>query len=284
MKPQISYQVGQILAGHYLVHKASAGDLTETYLCFDRVSSVPRTLMTYQAPYWPEPPIAVAAATRAAATPRAAALSAALASAAEPWRALPDHPNLIRCYGLVEVDGRPMLELEPNAAPPQRPARLRDWLTGPLDPAQACVAAIDVARALVQLEQAWPGAAHGDLQPANSVVDQGGKARLTGFAFANALRNAGPMDVGTASRPFRSAPAFDVSQSLEGWVGTPLYMAPETWQGATPDLRADIYALGCLLYQMLAGRPPYASHGLEGLKRQHLRSAVPALHGCGLPG
>ena len=123
MKPQVSYQVGQILAGRYLVHKASAGDLTETYLCFDRVSSVPRTLVTFQAPYWLEPPAAREPSTRAGApTTLSAALSAALTSAADLWRALPEHPNLVRCYGVVEVDGRPCSSSNPS--PRRRSGRL----------------------------------------------------------------------------------------------------------------------------------------------------------------
>ena len=170
MKPQISYAVNQILAARYLVHKASAGDLIETYLCFDRALSAPRTLVTFQTPFWQD-----------------ASLASALALAAEPWRALPEHPNLVHCYGLVQIDGRPLLELEPIAEPPQRPACLRDWLPGPLEPAQALALAIDICRALDQLERTQPGAAHGDLQPANVLIDLQGRARLSGFALANAL-------------------------------------------------------------------------------------------------
>jgi len=268
VKPQLRYQVGQCLAARYLVHKASAGDLTETYLCFDRALFVPRTLITFQAPYWQD-----------------AGLADELALAAEPWRVLPEHPNLVRCYGLVQIDGRPMLELEPNPALPQRPTCLRDWLSGPLEPAQALGFAIDVCRALDQLGQAQPGAAHGDLQPANILVDQQGKARLTGFAFANALRAAAPAcNAGrSVSRLPWQTTALDATQCLDGRVGTPLYMAPETWQGTAPDLRADFYALGCLLYQMLAGHPPYTQRTLEGLKRQHLRAPVPGLKAAGRP-
>ena len=60
-------------------------------------------------------------------------------------------------------------------------------------------------------------------------------------------------------------------------------MAPEIWQGAAPDQRADFYALGCILYQMLAGHPAFTSRSIEGLERLHLQAVVPGLRAAGLP-
>lgn len=70
-----------------------------------------------------------------------------------------------------------------------------------------------------------------------------------------------------------------------GIIGTPAYMAPEQWVGEEIDGRADIYALGVVLYELLAGRPPFSAATPLGLMRQHLEVPVPPLaaHGVGVP-
>ena len=61
-------------------------------------------------------------------------------------------------------------------------------------------------------------------------------------------------------------------------VGTPVYMAPEQWRPGHPvDHRADVYALGCLLFELLSGRPPFTESDEIGLMRAHLESAPPPL-------
>jgi len=57
--------------------------------------------------------------------------------------------------------------------------------------------------------------------------------------------------------------------TCDGPVGTPLYMAPETLRHGTVSTRSDVYALGCLLYEMLAGCPPFENGSLLALLEQH---------------
>jgi eukaryotic-like serine/threonine-protein kinase len=66
-------------------------------------------------------------------------------------------------------------------------------------------------------------------------------------------------------------------------IGTPFYMSPEQWFGdlageGALDHRADIYALGCTLYELLAGRPPFVARTTEEMRQQHLREEPPPLH------
>lgn len=96
-----------------------------------------------------------------------------------------------------------------------------------------------VAEALDALDRA--GWTHADVKPDNILVAPSGHATL--------------IDLGLARRP------ADQDRDLVGCLaGTPRYMAPEALlSGRSPDIRSDIYSLGAVLYEMLTGRPPYAS-------------------------
>ena len=65
--------------------------------------------------------------------------------------------------------------------------------------------------------------------------------------------------------------------SPHGTIGTPAYMAPEQWLGGDVDGRADLYSLGIVLYELLAGSPPFTATTSQGLMRQHLETPVPPL-------
>lgn len=109
------------------------------------------------------------------------------------------------------------------------------------------------------------GVVHLDLKPANMLVQPNGCLLLTDFGLAHFLAGDGGL-----------------SSSVR--VGTPHYMAPERWDGK-PDKASDIYALGVILYQMLAGRLPFIGQTAPDLMRQHLNEAVPPMGSirAGLP-
>ena len=138
---------------------------------------------------------------------------------------------------------------------------LRDRLAaGPLPVADALRVGVDVAAALQAAHEA--GVVHLDVKPANvmvdSVTDAGGDA--------GALRRAVLVDFGLA----KSA-GLDPSVRDEP-VGTARYLAPEAagLLDAPADERADLYSLGVLLFECLAGRPPFEGAGVGEVLRQHL--------------
>jgi serine/threonine-protein kinase len=113
-------------------------------------------------------------------------------------------------------------------------AILRD--DGPLDPDRAAGIASRVADALAAAHAA--GIVHRDIKPANVMVAEDGSVKVLDFGIARAMD------------------ATTVTQNASV-LGTAAYMAPERALGKPADERSDIYSLGCVLYALLAGHPPF---------------------------
>ncbi len=105
------------------------------------------------------------------------------------------------------------------------------------------------------------GVVHRDIKPENILLS-GGHALVADFGIAAAI------DVAGGSRLTETGIA----------MGTPAYMSPEQALGErTLDTRADIYALGCVLYEMLAGEPPFTGPTAQVILARRLNEAVPSL-------
>ena len=138
---------------------------------------------------------------------------------------------------------------------------------GPLSPARALDIVRQTLRGLAFAH--GRGIAHRDLKPANiflqALPDHADHVRLLDFGMAKFLE-------GTSS------PGLAENLSLAGVVfGTPSYMAPEQAKAERVDTRADIYAAGAILFQLLAGRLPYVADTPEGIMEAHVREPVPSL-------
>jgi serine/threonine-protein kinase len=129
---------------------------------------------------------------------------------------------------------------------------------GALDPARAVAIAVQIVEALCAA--AAQGVVHCDLKPANIFVDQRDRVRLGDFGLAQIARIGVARDAGDAAI-----------------VGTVHYMAPELMGGVRQDVRSDIYAVGCILFQMLIGRVPFDGHGPWDVLRRHAEDPIPDL-------
>ena len=167
-----------------------------------------------------------------------------------------EHPRVVRVYSFGETAGRAyfvmeLVEGETLAARLQRTPRL------PVE--EALRIAREVAEALAA---AWArGLIHRDVKPSNIILDAEGHVHVADFGLAR------PVETGA-----------DPSITREGaFVGSPHYVAPEQVRAQTPDFRTDIYSLGIVLYEMLAGRRPFDGPSAMDVVTRHLNEPPPPL-------
>ena len=154
-----------------------------------------------------------------------------------------NHPHIAAIYGLEEADGVRGLVLELVEGP-----TLADRLaTGPVPVQETLVVARQIGDALEAAHER--GVIHRDLKPANIKITADGTVKVLDFGLAKVF---------ATKEAQHEVPAVAVDQSREGAIaGTTAYMSPEQSRGKTVDKRTDIWAYGCVLYEMLAGRPAF---------------------------
>jgi serine/threonine-protein kinase len=152
-----------------------------------------------------------------------------------------NHPHIGAIYGVEEFEGECALILELVNG-----QTLRDRLAGGALPVEDSV---NIARQIAEaLEAAHEkGILHRDLKPANIKITPNGTVKVLDFGLAKAVGPTGPGDV--------SVTAADTREGVV--VGTASYMSPEQARGRQVDKRTDIWAFGCVLYEMLTGRPAF---------------------------
>ncbi len=155
------------------------------------------------------------------------------------------HANIAAIHDIGEDAGRVFIAMELVEGESLR-SRLRE---GPLSPKEAARIARGVARGLSRAHD--KGVVHRDLKPENIVLDADGEPKILDFGLAKLDPRAGggpPELAATESR-----------LTEEGHLlGTPLYMSPEQMLGEDVDGRSDLFSLGIVLYEMLAGKRPFA--------------------------
>ncbi|HEY1909913.1 MAG TPA: protein kinase [Vicinamibacterales bacterium] len=174
------------------------------------------------------------------------------------------HKNVVRIHDLGEINGIKYITM-PYVEGADLATTLRH--AGQLTPSRALRIARGIVAGLVAAHKA--GVVHRDLKPANIMIDSGGEAVIMDFGIAHstsgpvvapeALDTVATVGVPTAStlpssKRRGALPSATAATMVGTVVGTIEYMAPEQIKGATVDQRADIYAFGLILYDMLAGR------------------------------
>ncbi len=124
-----------------------------------------------------------------------------------------------------------------------------------------------------------PGFVHRDLKPENILVGADrtykgkiSRVRVTDFGLVSVLQDAYESGFEDSGTDTRFAPGR--TQLTRGIVGTPHYMAPEQWEGGKLTVRTDIYAFGCILYEMLSGQPAVEGKSTDALVTGHCKGKI----------
>jgi serine/threonine protein kinase len=175
-----------------------------------------------------------------------------------------NHPNIAAIYGLEESGGAACLILELVEG---------NTLRGPLPIDKALEYARQITEALEAAHE--KGIIHRDLKPANVRVTRDGRIKVLDFGLAKAVWNA------QRDQDVSQIPTLTQLDTVVGRVvGTPPYMSPEQARGKPVDIRTDVWAFGCLLYELLTGKRAFQAETLEDtiaavLEREPDWSALP---------
>jgi serine/threonine-protein kinase len=168
------------------------------------------------------------------------------ATRARLWRearalAAVDHPGVVHVHGTGEHEGMPWIVMDyVHGVDLKRVLADR----GPLAVEVALRYAIQAAEALVAAHDA--GVIHRDLKPSNLLLTPEGRIVLVDFGIAKRRDGARDEDVLTSAREV---------------LGTPAYLSPEQLEHGLADERSDVWSLGCVLYEMVVGAPPFGRGG-----------------------
>jgi len=160
-----------------------------------------------------------------------------------------EHPNVIPIYDAGDVDGRLYLAMRLIGGPDLRGILRTE---GSLPAERACAICAQVASALDAAHA--KGLVHRDVKPSNVLVDVDDHVYLADLGIGRRLDEAGE----------------------DRSVGTPAYLAPEEIEGLPVDGRADVYSLGCLLFECLTGEAPFTDDSRLALAWAHLEQEPPA--------
>jgi len=166
-----------------------------------------------------------------------------------------NHPSVVRLYdidtatvGNVEV---PFIVMELVVGHPLT-ALIAD--RRPLPPDQALSIAADILTAVEFAHNA--GVVHRDIKPSNVMLTLAGTVKVTDFAIARPAAETG-------------------TTTTKGVLGTPAYLSPEQALGRKADPRSDLYSAGCLLFEMLTGRPPFVGRSAVATAYAHITDTPP---------
>ena len=181
-----------------------------------------------------------------------------------------DHPNIVTIFDIGEADGRHYMATEYVNG-----QTLREHMTAPEPVAAVLEIGIQIAAALEAAHQA--GIVHRDIKPENVIVRPDGLVKILDFGIAKLIekdpastsqacdqdavvnRTLSLDEYATNPDPLLNPPAPMIESTRPGLIlGTVSYMSPEQVRGQPIDARSDIFSLGVLLYEMVAGNPPFS--------------------------
>jgi Tol biopolymer transport system component len=173
-----------------------------------------------------------------------------------------NHPNIAAIYGVDEIDTRHFLVME--LVPGETLADRIKRSAIPIE--EALPIAKQIAEALEEAHE--KGIIHRDLKPANIKVTPDGKVKVLDFGLAKAYESEQAQVSASNSPTMMSMAATNAGLIL----GTAAYMSPEQARGRNVDKRTDLWALGCVLYEMLTGKPAFCGEDITEILASVVKS------------
>lgn len=173
------------------------------------------------------------------------------------WMRLSPHPNVVTAISAHWAEPEPPLVVLESVA-----HSLRDNIRAMgLGLARAVEVGVDICNGMLHISRTLPGFVHQDLKPENILIDDTGRAKVTDF--------------GLAEIPRETRQAYPQAEpESTGLVGTPAYMSPEQCLLLPRTATADIYSVGCVLWEVFTGRHPYPEAvTVEDFLDAHIRQA-----------
>ncbi len=247
---------GDWIEGRYEVSDVKRGGMGVVYLGYDRDKKEPVAIKTFQSRFL-DNERAVSRFNHEATT----------------WIMLEKHRYIVQARRVETIVGRPHIILEHISGPEGMGPDLRSWIDRKrLDLPQSMEFGLHIALGMQHASQRVPGLVHRDLKPANILVTHDAIAKITDFGLVRSLELTDvPLPGNDANAD--SNPRQNSANRLTRFgaiVGTAPYMSPEQCEAKDVDLRADIYAFGCILYEMLTGRQIFKEKKFNAWKQAHL--------------
>jgi len=228
--------IGQTLAHYQIKSQLGKGGMGEVYRAHDRKLGRDVAIKTLPPEFARDP-------DRVARFNREAKLLASL-----------NHPNIAAIYGLEESGGTNFLVLELAEG-----QTLADRIkAGPIPIEESLNLALQIAEALEAAHE--KGVIHRDLKPANIKVTPDSKVKVLDFGLAKAFEGE------QAEMNLSDSPTLSAAATRQGIIlGTAAYMSPEQAKGKAVDKRTDIWAFGCVLFEMLTGRAAFTGDDVSDI-------------------
>jgi len=231
------WQLYERILGRFEIREIKRGGMGIVFLCYHLERQIPVALKTFQDHYLTDE-----------------RSKQRFLEEADAWLKLGRHTNIVEAYYVELIHYRPYIVMEYVAGDGPGDVDLASRISGKrLKPEEAMRLAIQVCDAMIHAAERFSAFGktfvHRDLKPANILIAHGGIVKLTDFGLIHAL----------SDEPEEIFPYGPSKFTKVGKIcGTPAYMSPEQTRGETnPDVSSDIYSFGCVMYEMLTGRPPF---------------------------